>query len=137
MLKFKTRRPTSKSETQETNTTALGRAKALQTTGLQRRAAIQEQPTKPKEKGMSPNSTFYIYLPVWVAKLKRNILNQKTKPHTIKHEIKKDKHKCVHLMLHRNHVLIVPQKHIHDGYTYKSDITYTNKNKNTCTKHSK
>ena len=96
-----------------------------------------ETTNKAKEKGTSPNSSFYIYLPVRVAKLRRNTLNQKTKPHTIKHEIKKDKHKCVQLMLHRNHVLIVPQKHIHDGYTYKSNITYMNKNKNKCKKHSK
>ena len=92
---------------------------------------------KAKEKGTSPNLIFYIYLPVWVAKLKRNSFNQKTKPHIIKHVSKKVKHKCMQLMVHRNHMLIVPQKHINNGYTYKSNITYTNKNKNTCKKHSK
>ena len=79
-----------------------------------------------KEKGTFPNSTFCINSPVLVAKLNRNTLNQKIKPHTKQHVIKKDKYKYVQLTLHRNHVLTEPQKHLHDGYTYKLDIAYTN-----------
>ena len=39
--------------------------------------------------------------------------------------------------MYRNHMLIVPQKHINSGLIDKSDIIYTSKNKNTCKKHSK
>ena len=78
---------------------------------------------------MSPNSTLCIYFPVHNDKIKTNTFNQKTKPYAIEHVSKKVKYNNIQLMMHRNHMLIMPQKHINSGLTDKSNITYTSKNK--------
>ena len=92
---------------------------------------------KAKEKGTSPNFILCIYFPVHNDKIKTNTFNLKTKPYAIEHVSKKVKYNNIQLMMHRNHMLIMPQKHINSGLIDKSNITHTSKNKITGKKLSK